>query len=459
MKYIGKINDIIRPKVTLNGYPVVQVEIRNTVNEIPLCSVELIPETANSFRHPDQEATLTVSWDGGSQELFSGYVNGTRMSVINGSITTGVDIVHKARDLFETSCQVPGITPQSNVDAQIVLYGPMGKSAEAKMKKKGHDTTTPRFNILEPFSVAMADFIVEYLNNTRPNGLIVQSRAGDKTKCIEALKKIGKDSAEYIGSFSFPDPAIAAGVAKGTMNILKRGGATNDMWDMLSVILGQFDCNLVCHPDGRTLIVPDYRGVKSSSGNVIPSEIIQKFDRSSLITRSPKECVIVDTIAVSEFGNSSIASVCGQASVDHPGSRGSMMMTLPQWIKEAGVLLASEDGGDKRIQEVMNSQAMCLLLRESMKMKTIDLVCPLIPGAVPGTSATFSPSSKLHAFGEMASLDIFSKEIDGYCNSISHYLSRDNFCTVLRFQTALEVDIFKKNDSHPHFPSGKMLSW
>lgn len=444
MTYVGKINDIAKPKVTANGVPLVSASVNNQVGEIATCSLLMKPEDVDNFIQPDTEVTVSIAGDSGVGDIFKGYVSGINVSHMSGSLSAGVDLVHiHARDLNETSSLVPGVVPGGNVDVATILFK---KKNALKDEPSGAYFKFPFDE--ETFTTALAHGLREWLDSqmvSYTNGFNPSS-AGDKGRVIDILGKIE----DKCGKLDVPD-ALYRQINTFISGILSRGASTSTVWDMLSVIAGSFDAVLVCKPDGTLAMCPNFSAIKSS-GNTIPGEIIQKFDRSAQMKRSPKECLMVGSVGLSAVYNNYQPNSVGHYTSDLPGLRGSLLLTAPGWCSQMGEKLAEAS------KEAMDKLAEANVLRFAHREKTFNVITPPCPNVLPGTSASFKPTSGLKNFdGEK--VKIFEEKFDGYCYKIQHFLETNNFCTVFWFSTALEEKIYKKPKSHPLFPDGQMLEW
>lgn len=444
MNYVGKINDIAKPKVTANGVPLVSASVTNQVGEIATCSLLMKPEDVDNFMQPDTEVTVTIAGDAGGGDIFRGYISGVNVSHMSGSLSAGVDLVHvHGRDLNETSSLVPGVVPGGNVDVATILFK---KKNALKDEPSGAYFKFPFDE--KPFTEALAEGLTEWLNSqlvSYTNGFNPSS-AGDKGKVIQILKQIE----DKCGKLGVPD-ALFKQINTYVSGILSRGASTSTIWDMLSVIAGAFDAVLVCKPDGTLAMCPNFSAIKSS-GNTIPGEIIQKFDRSAQMKRSPKECLIVGSVGINAVYNNYQPNSVGKYSSDLPGLRGSLLLTAPGWCNQMGENVAKEQ------KEALDKLAEANVLRFAHKEKTFNIITPPCPNVMPGTSASFQPTSGLKNF-DGQKVKIFEEKFDGYCYKIQHLLETNNFCTVFWFSTALEENVYQKPQSHPLFPGGKMLEW
>lgn len=448
MNYIGTLNGITKPEVKANGVNVVSAKISSRVGEIPTCSLSVLPEDVNRFDGIDTPVSVVIN---GSTTIFKGYPTGINFSNMHGGVSAGVDLVHAARDLSETSTMVPGIVPASTADAKTVLYHPNQQTQNAKQP------ISFRFPVeSKPFGPAVCEGIEWFIANNHLASSIVNfvgSKAGDRQMAIEMLKKIASNSEKTSGKIKNINASIAASVARHCFGILTRMGNSSTIWDTLSAILGAFDSVLLCLPDGEVTIVPNYNGVKATS-NSINSSIIQKFDRSCVSQRSPSECAVVARGRMQQTDGVYKAGMYGHASSEMAGSRGSMLVSCPQWLEDVG----GTDEAKENRAKLLDAYAKSILMRYEHEQKTFSVMCPVCPGAFPGTCATFRPTSSIKSFsGKNA--DVFSKEFDGYCYSVEHVLSSESFYTSFMFKTALESDKYPKQQSHPLFEGDTMPEW
>ena len=242
MKYVGKINDIAKPKVTANGSPLVSVSVNNQVGEIATCSLLMKPEDADKFMSPDMEVTVEISGDSGGGTIFTGYVSGINVSHMSGNLSAGVDLVHtKARDLNETSTLVPGVVPGGNVDVKTILYK---KTSALAGERSG---AYSGFRVTESsFGKAITEGLIEFIESqgvSSTNGFD-PSDAGEKGKAIAALGSIE----DKCGNLSVPSE-LAGQINAYITGLLSRAAGSSSVWDMLSIICGAFDAVIVCKPD------------------------------------------------------------------------------------------------------------------------------------------------------------------------------------------------------------------
>jgi hypothetical protein len=444
MNYVGKINDIAKPEVTANGVPVVSVSVNNQVGEIATCSCLMRPEDVSRFMAPDTIVTVKIDGDSGGGTIFTGYVSGVNMTHMSGNLSAGVDLTHvKGRDLNDASVTVPGVIPGGNVDVKTILF------REAAALADSDATSYFEFNLTEgSFGSQVTNGLADWMSSNKVSTTINfdPSDEGEKEKAIAALGSIE----DLCGELNVPSE-LNLQINKFLHGVLARGGASSSVWDMLSVILGAFDAVLVCKPDGELAICPNFSGIKSQ-GNTVPAEIIQKFDRSAQMTRSPRECLIVGNTSFSGLYNELEPNAIGKYTSDMPGLRGTLLLSVPGWANDMAAFVATEFAA-----KAMDSLAEANILRYAHKEKTFNLVTPPCPDVVPGTSASFQPTSGLKNF-DGGKVSVFEQKFDGYCYKIQHLLEYNNFCTVFWFATALESS-YSKPASHPLFPGGSMLPW
>jgi len=428
----------------MNGDRVVQARVVNQVGEIPSATVLIKPEDVSKYSSPDQELEIKISNTPGSGTLFKGYLSGVNFSNMSGNISAGVDIIHKARDLQETSSVVPGVTKSGNAEMETILYR---KKKSLKAEESG---AYQSFDLDKPFPKAICDGIINWLNSVQTTQ-IPDSRAGEKAKAISMLSFIASQS-EDMGKL-FSTAGIQDKTNKFISNILERSHISSDLWDVLSIIIGSFDATLVCMPDGRVIMTPNFCGVKSSE-NSIQSEIIQKMDRSSQIKRSPKECIIMNPVSLSSIQNKPSKCQVAQAVDNNPGTRGSMLVSAPGWCADI-----DKKSSSKLAKKGMDNLAEAILHREAHKTRTFNIITPICISAVPGTCATFIPASGVKNF-DGKPVDIFEEEFDGYCYKVEHILDVESWTTIFSFQACVEKSAgIKKLANHPLFPGAKMIKW
>jgi hypothetical protein len=444
MKYCAEINQIVKPKVTVNGDRVVQARIVNQVGEISRATVLIKPEDVIKYSTPDQRITINIDNVPGGGPIFTGLLSGTSFSNMNGNINAGLDVIHKARDLQETSSLVPGVSKAGNAEVDVLLY---------RKKTKVKDSAPSAyqdFDLTKPFPDAICDGINEWLKSVNPKGILPPSSAGDKAVAMGMISSIAKNSPE-MGKFF--EPGLRSRASQFITNILEKGHVSSDIWDVMSVIVGAFDATLVCMPDGTVKMTPNFCMIKNM-GNKIPSEIIQKIDRSSQIRRSPKECLIMSSVTYDQVRNKPVKNPVGQYTDPNPGTRGNMFVAAPGWCND----LTSKKAADYA-KKGMNALAKAMLNREAHKTRTFNVITPICPGAVPGTGAHFTPASGVKNF-DGQQVDIFEENFDGYCYRVEHILDVESWTTIFSFQSCVEDSAnISKDTKHPLFPDAKMIEW
>ena len=351
--FIAQKDSIVYPKVLIGGKSVVSARVINQVNEIPTATIYLKPEDLSSFS-PDQEVTLQISDAPNAGPIFTGLVSSVNFSNMNGQLTAGIDLKHKAKHLDEASGLVPGLVPGGNYDVDTLIFKPedsvAGESSGAYFS----------FDVSKPFPEAICGTkntgLIGWLNSVYPSTCdgFVEVDAGDKQKTISILEQIKADSEPMM----FTYPGLYRKTSQYCEGILNRATTSSTIWDMLMVILGSFDCCLVCKPDGKVIITPNWCGVKSQ-GNAIDSSSITKFDLSSLTPRNIKQCSIIGSVGSTIKGNKMKNSVMGQYSEEGVSVGGAMFMSAPGWINDIHV--KETDIGTQK--NALDKLAQCILYK------------------------------------------------------------------------------------------------
>jgi hypothetical protein len=446
--YIAQQDSIVYPRVTIEGKPVVSARIINQVNEISTATVYLKPEDITSFS-PDQEATIQISDAPNSGPIFKGHVSSVNFSNMNGQLTAGIDLKHRAKWLDEASGLIPGLTPGGNYDVETIIY---------KRKSTYIDGASGayfKFDVKKPFPEAICgdsnSGLIGWISNVSASSCngFVDADAGEKGRTISMLNQIKNDSEPF--RFKFPELSVK--VSQYCNNVLNRATTSSTMWDMLMVILGSFDCCLVCKPDGKVIMTPNWAGVKSSV-NSVDSSFITKFDLSSLTPRNIKHCRVVGAVG-SKFkeANKMKNQVMGNFSEEGVSSGGSMFMSAPGWINDIHVDAISSSTQ----KSALDALAQCILYREKDKDQTVNLITPISRNVIPGTCATFIPASSIISFHTGSEVSPFRDKYDGYCYRVEHIMASDTWSTIFYFQTCTSNN--RKVSSHPFFPSATQPIW
>lgn len=442
MQSIGIKDGVEKAEVTANGVPVSGVQAVYQVGQIATCSFTTLPENIEGFNSPDQEVVILAKGKSAQGEIFRGYVTGTNFSNMTGNIQAGVNLVHRARDLDETNCIMPGVVAGSAADQKAIIY-------------KGHGfdkSNTNRISIKIPsggdFGKALCEGIAKCVERVVVNSATSgfnQPTAGEKARATALLRSIESSTGP------FPFSRLQQRVNVFLTSAITMGSSGSNIWDLLSGILSSFDLTLSCGPQGRVAIIPNFSGVKAQ-GMAVPTSIIQKFDQSSEMKRSPSEAIVVAK-GVGSAGSTEVASAgaIGKATVPTPGSRGSLMLGAPGWL--TGVK------GDflKNSKAEMDAFAKAMLIREISRLKTCNLICPVIPGAMPGSSMTFQHLSGVKGFNK-GTIKAFNRTFDGYCWKVTHQIGTEGMNTVLHFQNVSDGNV-EKQSSHPIWTGGKMPTW
>lgn len=447
--FIAQKDSIVYPQVKVNGFSVVSVRVVNQVNEIPTATVYLKPEDLSLFI-PDEEATIEIIGAPNSGPIFTGHVSSVNFSNMNGQLTAGIDLKHRAKWLDEASGLIPGLTPGGNYDVQTIIYKKDSCSIE------GASGAYFAFDTTKPFPEAICGDentgLIGWLSNIGPSSCngFVEADAGDRNRTISMLNQIKNDSEPFMFIFA---SSLKEKVSAYCNNILNRSTTSSTMWDMLMVILGSFDCCLVCKPDGKVVITPNWSGVKSQDNN-IDSSFITKFDLSSLTPRNIKHCRVVGTFgSMMQEGNKMKKQVMGNFSEEGISAGGSMFMSAPGWINDIHVKVLPTP-----VQKnALDALAQCILYREKDKDQTVNLITPVARNVFPGTCATFIPASSVVSFHTGESVAPFSDKYDGYCYRVEHVMATDTWTTIFYFQTCTSNN--RKAENHPFFPSANPPNW
>jgi len=446
--FIAQQDSIVYPQVKVDGKSVVSVRIINQVNEIPTATIYLKPEDLSSFT-PDQEVTVQISGAPNSGPIFTGHVSSVNFSNMNGQLTAGIDLKHRAKWLDEASGLIPGLTPGGNYDVQTVIY----KKEDSYVD--GASGAYFSFDVNKPFPEAICGDentgLIGWLSNIGSSSCneFVEADAGDRSRTISMLNQIKNDSDPFMFTFTELDEKVSAYCN----NILNRATTSSTIWDMLMVILGSFDCCLVCKPDGRVIITPNWSGVKAQDNN-IDSSFITKFDLSSLTPRNIKHCRIVGAVgSMMKNGNEMKKQVMGDFSEEGVSTGGSMFMSAPGWINDIHVEVLPTP----LQKDALTKLAQCILYREKDKDQTVNLITPIARNVFPGTCATFIPASSVVSFHTGEKVAPFCDNYDGYCYRVEHIMATDTWTTIFYFQTCTSNN--RKSSSHPFFPSANPPKW
>ena len=448
--FICQQDDIVYPIVTANGVSVVSVRIINQVNEIATATIWLKPEDLSQF-NPDQPVSINISGAPNGGLIFKGHVSAFNFSNMNGQLTAGIDLKHRAKYLDEASGLVPGLTPGGNYDIKTILFKPKSQVAD------GASGISVDFDVKKPFPEAICGDekkgMIGWLTSvgeSNCNGFKVAD-AGILSRTIEILNGIKKDS----DPFKFKYSTLNKRVSKYCNGILSRAATSSTVWDLLSVIIGSFDCSLVCKPDGKVIMTPNWMGVAADM-NHIDTEFITKFDLSSLTHRNIKHCRVMGSVGTHVKKNKMTAKSMGDFSMGGTATSGTMVLSAPGWINDVHVDpdRGTPEGTQKK---ALDSLAECILYRERDKDQTVNLITPVALDAYPGTCAYFIPASSIISFHTGAEVAPFTTEYDGYCYRTEHIMATNSWTTTFYFQTCTTKG--NKVDSHPFFPGAKQPVW
>jgi len=420
IQLIGTPNKIEKIQIKANGKSIATAVIDLAVGEMATCSFNIPLEDHNSYQ-PGQVVTINASSSGsGSGVLFKGMVIGKGFNNSVGQISCRIDLIHEiAKKLDSASCLFPGHMPGSMHDNEAFIKDTSSGSVK-NMKK----TMLFHVDSTQDLGNAICLFMAEYSYSASQKDSH-EYKGPDQEELQKAIQ-----ASQQIESFT--------GIIKNQNEIweqidsvvneqMKSGTSSSTYWNMMSSILSEFNCVLVCKADGSLLILPDLSGTKSQGHAIDPGQIAS-FSQSGKYDRTPTEIFVRNADTQSAVSNGLISEHTKVQYYKIPEKErpahasGSLTVMQPRFLRDATL---AEDNDIKKQGEWGQAYAKVVAARTTGYSLMATLVCPLAISVYPGVVVTFDHLSKVKSFsnGAIPGLD---GEFSGYCSGIRHSIGTES---------------------------------
>lgn len=444
MKRVGKPGEVIIPYGILEGpggdIPLTSVQVSLGVGSIPTCRVGIPIEFLNSIPDAATKEKFTVKVGEAGGELFTifkGYISGRSGRIDSKSLETGLTLVHPARDLDLMRIVSPGMHSQGESD-----WSYERTNARQTMFKAGGGPLPEQ--LIDGISESMTAW--QTASNRYPN-----SPVEAKTVSYRAARLLLSDIEVLNGDITKVGGALEGSINDDARISLEGSWNTqSSLWNTLISMLANFGLTVICHPKGMTQITSELANFTPPDENYIYSDEILSFDLSSTFQRNVREVVLLNsgirpsrgTDGVEENPVKTIAIWPPNAQADDAG--GTLAMYMPVWLSP---LIINENAGDDgpsgdeppsasnpdkkpsggapkidtSIEDAQLALAHKFYNLERNKWRTMSIVGPLAPGAVPGTTVWVQPYSSVVALSgaEVGGGELYS----GYIAEVSHSMS------------------------------------
>jgi len=441
MKVLATESSVIRPSAWLKSMGADPIEILGAnctfaAGSLPHCGVQIPLESANkiSQKNADQDGgplyQLVVGTSpSASDVLFSGYLSGEKgkVSKVGGVLSTGVDLIHPARDLDETRMFAPEVHCGGIQDYtytfhnQSVAGGPIGSKISQNSYYSGKGGSLAK-QIIEAVSFVLEE-VVKVSQDANGSAVL-----GSVEKSQNLLKGLLFSEASL-------RPTISAKLTQSINDFLRAQMSASFMsmrscWDILVSIFANFGMFLNCMGDGKITIEADVAGFESPEGNYLGPEYITDFELSSRIQRNVRQVTLVtDNILPADIASGLSGSAQKPACLasyplnpTEPG--GIVCYGLPRWLAPFNQHQSAD--GVVTVNEVLALQrafAQSVYYKERNKFRTMLVSGPLAPLVSVGTVAMVSPYPNIKALSGQGA-DFANKTYIGYCYQINHMIDR-----------------------------------
>ena len=450
MQLLGIPDGIEKPIVKANGISISAVVVEMQVGEIASCSFQIPPEFSDSFSTYGKIVIITISSKSANGVLFTGRILSCGFSNMVGSINCRVDLVHDvASRLDSASTLFPGNMPGSAFDDEAYI-----KADQSGLSKSLQvDPTILSFNLTTDFVDDTITTVTNYINKAA----LISSTGMAQPHGGQEIENALQGIISYCGQIS-SSGGVTYWIATQLSQILKAGDISSTFWNVLSQFFGIFDIVLVCCSDGSIRAFPNLSGIAADETHSLPSKWIASFDQSSKYDRTPSEVyVLVSNMAPPTGSGMNLRPY----KVGHSLVSGAPSSASGQFSIEAPPFLRSLITSTSDITthtELMDKYAKLTGIRETAKLMTCNVVCPLILGVFPGVPVSFEHLTSVRSFSG-TNITAFNKKFDGYCYKISHEISSEGYPKTVFHLSGVTDGAFQKEKVHPLWTGANIPAW
>ena len=434
MKTTSSRHQINKPEVSLEGLsgsvPVNGFSVQMAVGQMTRARITIPQEFLGEFMSAsmDQEVQLLVDGD----PIMVGYIAGPSTEISGESFSTGVNLVHKARDLDDGSLFSPGLHPMSTEDYGFSMAYPTANSNPTLSNRQFVFDLSA--NIGEEIPKYISKMMEETTRKSKSRSLMANKNLeyiGEKVasaspNVIEALKRLTTDGACEISGTDSVLPLLQSATSFATKAVTSAMQGSQSAWNLLAGMFSVFGMTIVCKPNGEAMVCPDYSGCKPDDGNTLEEDIVSRFSLSSQKIRTPSGVIAISygisggaTNAPEKSSTSAVASYFPKGEVPNGGT---YVTGLPGWmipvVRSGGSEIPSIPA------ELASLWAKQIFHQVSNAGRSMSATVPFAPSALPGTTYKVYPASSAKFFsGGSTGL---GSSYSGYCHSIVHSMRADS---------------------------------
>ena len=468
MNIIGSKNKVVIPQIylTVKGgssrFSVSGITCSIAMGSIPVCGLQIPPETLELIRDIGSDTQFQISVgmkDGPQTTIFTGYLAGESMNISGSNISSGIDLVHPARDLDEVRMWSPDLHAGGVADFTNFLRR-KDTTAGSSQSPDGLLGASPFYTggnvgkeILQNTAAALQRTQQSSAGLFVPNAPKSLAAAADLLQRIHLVQGHG-DFGNGIG------PLLKKSIsswAKG--QIFGSSQTLSSVWDSLSRVFAAFQLYFRCLPDGTIALQADTTGL-APGGNFLDSDYITSIDMSGRIVRNINQIRLLSHNI--HYASATGGGIDGVIAVYPPNptevTGAAMCQILPGWLDPLSV---SGGGATQQARAFQVAYAKSLYFNERDKLKTAAITGPLAPGAFPGTTTLFSPYSSMKTFSG-GNISALKKSYTGYCYQVNHFIDARLKACQTTFLLRNISDNFSQevwSQTNPLYPGVKPADW
>lgn len=430
----GRSGTVIRPKAfaTAGGTSVAVSSLRVMYSVGMIARAEIGMPVEDLWKvtsaGPDSPARINAM----GSEIFSGYVDAPSIQMSGESLHASCSLVHAARDLDEASMFGPGAHPASTEDFTVLTAFASGRSDRASSESV-LSRRDLRFDVTKNVAQEILDYISSLLDHLAtsskrrsvPKNLehAMRTLSEQAPRVVNAIArtKVDGDCSIPAGGMAGPLSDAASAFARNTALGAMRSGSST--WAVMAALMSSFGLTILCLPDGKCMVAPDYSGCRPPGGNEIRPGSVSKFFLNASSSRPPSAVVAVGYGPASAGRSDPVshAPVASFAPKTRPSSTSGIYTTgLPSWMVPASrTQLGSPP---PPIPDILGDNwAKQIYYQIANVNRSMTVTMPFSPDMSPGTTYRVFPSSSAKFFsGGGTGLQ---KSYSGYCHSVTHSMT------------------------------------
>lgn len=417
--YAAQPGRVVKPKITVTGpggeIAISAVTAVMEIGKIPIASITAPPEFSEGLMGSQTNEEWKIKVAGST--VFTGYVGGPSGHMTAESVSHSNSLIHLTRDLDQSRMWSPGIHPLSQDDWTYYLNISGNNGGDAEAQTLAGENFDVKKDLAEETVKAMKTMLenvqkvkkisaygnVELIQESAANVIPYLDRIYPKVSC--KLNSDISDASEIL--------ALAAGTYMGQIMTESRN-SRRSVWETLQLMVSHFGMTTVCDAEGKVGIVPIAAGCTPPEGNYIDDDWITGYDYNSVYTRNIDNVILVSyaaTINGGGGGGGGVSPEEGEGETRNitkwavypekrdtsiPGS-GALVLPIPRWLTpevgRVGNLVEADIP-----QSVMLEYAKSVYFEYKHMGRGVKLITPFCPSAMPGTTVSFLPASKMKAY-------------------------------------------------------------